>query len=114
MALLHRFFPLNRWQANRTDSMAGNLSSNNAPVLVIVQEIKEHRATTTPFEVIGVSKRNCFKTHKKRKTLQILCEINFHVLSETIQKQNDSSGETEQHWSLQQPELSANTKVEMK
>jgi hypothetical protein len=44
--------------------------------------------------------------HEKRKNVEILCE--------TIQKQNQSTGETEQHWSLQHPELAASTKAEMK
>jgi hypothetical protein len=34
------------------------------------------------------------------------------IHSETIRKQNHSPGETGQHWSLQHPELPANTKAE--
>jgi hypothetical protein len=47
-----------------------------------------------------------FDMHEKRKNVKILWEM--------IQKPNHSPGETEQHESLQHPELPANTKAEMK
>jgi hypothetical protein len=43
-----------------------------------------------------------------------MASCSVQILSETIKKQNHSSGETGQQWSLQHPELPANTKVELK